>query len=157
MVGLCTKLLQSCPILCDPMDCSPPGSSVHGILQARILEWVAFPRDLPDPGIEPRLPHCRKILYCPSLDHMAIVCSSFSGIAIQFSIVATLIYIPTNSVWWRRKWQPTPIFLPGEFQEQRSLEGYNPLCHKELDTNEWVTLSSMFWERCRFRKYQRLP
>ena len=34
---------QSCPTLCDPMDCSPPGSSVYGILQARILEWVAFP------------------------------------------------------------------------------------------------------------------
>ena len=37
---------QSCLTLCDPMDCSPPGSSVHGILQARIVEWVAisFPR-----------------------------------------------------------------------------------------------------------------
>ena len=34
---------QLCPVLCDPMDCSPPGSSVHGILQARILEWVAIP------------------------------------------------------------------------------------------------------------------
>ena len=34
---------QSCLILCDFMDCSPPGSSVHGILQARILEWVAMP------------------------------------------------------------------------------------------------------------------
>ena len=34
---------QSCPTLCDPMDCGPPGSSVHGILQARILEWVAIP------------------------------------------------------------------------------------------------------------------
>ena len=33
----------SCPTLCDPMDCSPPGSSVHGILQARILEWVTTP------------------------------------------------------------------------------------------------------------------
>ena len=40
------KLLQSCLTLCNPMDCSPPGSSVHGILQARILEWVA------QPGIE---------------------------------------------------------------------------------------------------------
>ena len=37
------KLLQSCPTLCDPMDCSLPGSSVHGISQARILEWVAIP------------------------------------------------------------------------------------------------------------------
>ena len=33
---------QSCPTLCDPMDCSPPSSSVHGILQARVLEWVAI-------------------------------------------------------------------------------------------------------------------
>ena len=37
------KLLQSCPALCNPMDCSPPGSSVSGILQARILEWVDMP------------------------------------------------------------------------------------------------------------------
>ena len=37
------KLLQSCPALCDPMDCSPPGSSVHGILQARILQGIAMP------------------------------------------------------------------------------------------------------------------
>ena len=34
---------QSCPILCNPIDCSPPGSSIHGISQARILEWVAVP------------------------------------------------------------------------------------------------------------------
>ena len=38
----CAKSLQSCPTLCNPMDCSPLGSSVHGILQARILEWVAI-------------------------------------------------------------------------------------------------------------------
>ena len=36
------KSLQSCPTLCNPMDCHPQGSSVHGILQARILEWVAL-------------------------------------------------------------------------------------------------------------------
>ena len=35
------KSLQSCPTLCDPMDCSPPGSSVHGIFRARVLEWAA--------------------------------------------------------------------------------------------------------------------
>ena len=40
---MCTQSLQSCPTLCDPRDCGPPGSSVHGILQARILEWVAMP------------------------------------------------------------------------------------------------------------------
>ena len=36
------KSLQSCPTLSDPMDCSPPGSSIHGIFQARILEWGAI-------------------------------------------------------------------------------------------------------------------
>ena len=36
------KLLQSCPTLCNPIDHSPPGSSVHGIFQAKILEWVAI-------------------------------------------------------------------------------------------------------------------
>ena len=47
-----------CPTLFNPMDCSLPGSSVHGILQARILEWVATPfsRDLPNPRIEPWSP-----------------------------------------------------------------------------------------------------
>ena len=35
-------VIQSCPTLCDPMDCSPPGSSVHGVPQPRILEWVAM-------------------------------------------------------------------------------------------------------------------
>ena len=40
---MCAKSLQSCLMLCDPLDCSPPGSSVCGILQARILEWVAMP------------------------------------------------------------------------------------------------------------------
>ena len=51
-------LSQLWSTLCDPTDCSPPGSSVHGILQARILEWLPFhsPGDFPDPGIEPRSP-----------------------------------------------------------------------------------------------------
>ena len=49
------KLFQSCLTPCDLTDCSPPGSSVHGILQARILEWIAIPLpgDLLDPEIEP--------------------------------------------------------------------------------------------------------
>ena len=49
------RLLQSYLTLCDPIDSSPAGSSVHGILQVRILEWVAMPSpsgDLPDLGTE---------------------------------------------------------------------------------------------------------
>ena len=49
------KLPQSGLTLCFPMDCSLPASPVHGILQARILEWLTIPppEDLPDPGIKP--------------------------------------------------------------------------------------------------------
>ena len=50
-----SAVLQSCLALCDSVDCSPPGSSVHGILQTRILEWVAMPSSSgsSQPGIKP--------------------------------------------------------------------------------------------------------
>ena len=56
--GLCGLVTNPCPAHCDPMDCSPSGSSVRGILQARTLEWAAisFSRGFPDPGIEPLCP-----------------------------------------------------------------------------------------------------
>ena len=43
LLDVCVLVTQSCPALCDPVDCSLPGSSVHEILQARIPEWVAIP------------------------------------------------------------------------------------------------------------------
>ena len=58
------KVTQLCPTLCDPMD-----YTVHGILQARILEWVAFPfsieKAFPTQGLDSGLPHCRQILAFP--------------------------------------------------------------------------------------------
>ena len=54
------------PTLCDPMGCSPPGSSVHGILQVRMLEWVAIPFSrgiFLIQGLNLGLLHCRQILY----------------------------------------------------------------------------------------------
>ena len=73
--GFCCSVIESCPILCNPTDCSPAGSSVHRISQARILEWVAisYSRDLPDPGIKPTclVPPVigRRILYhCTTLE-----------------------------------------------------------------------------------------
>ena len=58
LLQLSAAPVLNCFSLCDPMDCSLPGSSVRGILQARILEWLAisFSRDLPDPGIKPEFP-----------------------------------------------------------------------------------------------------
>ena len=53
------KSLQSCPTFCDPMDCSPPGSSVHGILQARVLEWVSRPSSM-----GPSQPRDRTLVSC---------------------------------------------------------------------------------------------
>ena len=55
-VYVCVLDAYSCPALCNPVECDPPGSSVLGILQARILEWVAFLGDLPNPGTEPGSP-----------------------------------------------------------------------------------------------------
>ena len=62
---MCVLVIQLCLTLCDHMDCNPPGFSVHGVLQARTLEWVAisFARDLSNQGSNPGLPHCRQILY----------------------------------------------------------------------------------------------
>ena len=64
---LCVLVIQSRVTLCNPMNCSSPGSSVHGILQARILEWVAIHCLLqgifPAQGWNLDFPHCRQILY----------------------------------------------------------------------------------------------
>ena len=59
------SVTQSSLTLHNPMDCSSSGSSLHGISQTRILEWVAisFSRDLPNLGIASGLMHCRQILY----------------------------------------------------------------------------------------------
>ena len=60
----CVLVTQSCPTLCDPMDCSPPGSSVHGILQASchsLLQGIFLTQ-----GLNPGLLHCRQILHCLS-------------------------------------------------------------------------------------------
>ena len=64
-----SEVAQSCPTLCDPVDCSLPGFSVHGIFQAKILEWVAisFSRGSSQAGFDPGLnPPCRQMLYCLS-------------------------------------------------------------------------------------------
>ena len=67
---------QSCLTFCDPMDCSPPGSFVHGISQARILDWVAISFSgggvFLTQGSNLGLPPCRRILYC--LGHQGSPC-----------------------------------------------------------------------------------
>ena len=87
------KLLQLCPTLCDTMDCSQPGSSVHGILQTRILEWVVCPPpgDLPNPGIQPA--H----LLSPALPGGFFTTSSTQEAPYIYICVYVCIYIHTHT------------------------------------------------------------
>ena len=88
---------------CDPMDCSPPGSPVHGISQARTLEWVAIfllQGIFPTQGLNP-LPlcvlHCRQILY--SLSHWGSPLSFNSYLLPQW----TWVWVNSRSWWWTRR------------------------------------------------------
>ena len=108
---MCAKSFQSCLTLCDLMDCSPPGSFVHGILQARILEWVAMasppPGDLRDPGIEPTSP-C--LLYWqvgslplmpPGKPAVPLTGPNFIDFYDHFPLI--LLYIILSHIWRERK------------------------------------------------------
>ena len=109
------KVAQSCPTLCDIMDCSPPGSSAHGILQARVLEWVAvsFSRGIfPTHRLNPGLLHCRWILY--SLSH-------------QGSLMLQKLFLCFHQV----KWILHPILTQLVFLSHLILI-YNPNHHQPL-------------------------
>ena len=72
MLCLAVLVAQSYSTLCDPMVCSPPGFSVYGILQARILEWVSFSKGSSQES-NLGLLHCRQILYYLSHQPCAII------------------------------------------------------------------------------------
>ena len=117
---------QSCPILCDPMDCSPSGSSVYRILQARILEWVAIPFSR-----ESSWPRDRSCVFCIAGRFFTIWATREAH-----GVHAKLLQCDPKD--WRRKWQPTPVFLPGESHGQRSLVGCSPWGRTESDTTEAI-------------------
>ena len=111
-----SEVAQSCLTLSKPMDCSLPGSSVHGIFQARVLEWGAIVASLITISLSTGLPWWlswyRICLQCrrPGFDPWVM------------------------KVPWRRAWQPTPVFLPGKPHGWRSLVGYSSWGCKESDT-----------------------
>ena len=90
-----SEVTQSRPTLCDPMDCNLPGSSVHGIFQARVLEWVAI-SIFPTEGSNLALPHCRQMLY--HLSHRG----SSSGM-----VENLWLWKQTTTVRARKKWAST--------------------------------------------------
>ena len=92
---LCAQLLQSHMTLCNPMDCRSPGSSVHGILQARILEWVAMPSSrrssLPRDRTRVSSISClsRQILYhCTTWEDHTYLCIHIHRLFSFFSIIS---------------------------------------------------------------------
>ena len=163
---------RSCPTLCNPIDCSLPGSSVHGILQKRKLEWVAIsssrgssqPRDqtrvscasyfgvfrqpfsgLPSPRTGVRAT-ARELIrwisqgtvdYWKSEHYQLPRWLSGEEPACQCRRCRKWQFNPwVGKIPWRRKWQLTSVFLPGESHGQRSLVGYSPWGRKESDTTE---------------------
>ena len=137
---------QSCLTLCNPMDCSLPGSSVHGIFQAKILAWVAIfllQEIFPTQGLNPGLPHCRQILYPRSSK------GSPSQVALVVKKKQKTKNPPANAgdkryrfdpwvgkIPWRRARQPPPVFLTGESHGQRNLAGYGTWDCKESDRTD---------------------
>ena len=114
------RVTQSCPTLCNPLDCSQLGSFVFRIFQARILELVA-------------ISYSRNICVC-----VYIYVGFPGGSDSKESLAKQETWV--QSLAWedplRRAWQPTPVFLPGEFHGEKSLAGYSPWCHKESDMTE---------------------
>ena len=108
MLGFHIKVLvaQQCPTLCNPTDCGPPGSSVHGVLQAKFP--FPTPRDRLDPGVEPG----SSVLQANSVGFHMYHLSLEQEVATHSSILA-----------WR-------------IHGQRSLVGYRPRSHKESDRTE---------------------
>ena len=139
MCSLCCA--QSCPTLCDPMDCSPPGFSVHGFFQARILEWVAIPFSRRSSW--PRdwtLASCigRQIPY--HLSHLSVniygLPQLLSGKESAFN-AGDVGLIPglRRSL---REGNGNPLQYSFLENAMDSLAGYNPLSHKELDMPEHI-------------------
>ena len=112
-----------CPAACDPMDCSLPGSSVHGILQARVLEWVAisfsrgssWPRDRTHVSC---VSHIRGEFFTVGLPGKPTM--------EYYLAIKNNEIMPFAAIWWRRQWHPTPVLLPGKSHGWRSLVGCSP-------------------------------
>ena len=105
--------------LWDPMDYSLSGSPAHGTLQAKILEWGTTS-------------------YSDS-NHRALLKTFFIFFKAHISLsTGRVMYLETfKALGWRRKWQPTPVFLPGKSHGQRCLVGYSPWGRRVR--RDWMT------------------
>ena len=150
--------------LCDPLDCSPSGFSVHGMLQTRILEWAAIffsrasyrPRDRTQVSCTAGRFFTNWATMCLRVWMTSIRCKKMNVISNRLGLFGLprwhsgkestcqgrrhkrYCFTPcVRKIPRGRKWQPTPVFLPEKSHRQRSLVGYYSLCaHKESDMTE---------------------
>ena len=152
------KSLQSYPTLCDPIDSSQPGSPIHGILQAT-LEWVtiSFSNAWRWKVTVKSLSHVQLFTTPWTAAYQAPLSMGFSGKSTGVGCHCLLLGSDYRSAkeatcqcwswgsdpWvrkipWRKKWQPTAVFLPEKSHGQRSLAGYSSWDHKRV-THDLVT------------------
>ena len=119
-----SEVTQLCPTLSDPMDCSLPGSSIHGIFQARVQRGFSKLKLCTVLLESLRAAIFEKYLKTAFLELLALQETDDHILKLRnFSTALT-------------KWQPIPAFLPREFCGWRSLVGYGPQGCKELDMTE---------------------
>ena len=144
-----------CPTLCNPMDCNTPGSSVDGIIQARILKWIAisFSRGSSPPSDQTRLSCVSGIQggfffffftrwvtrEAPISNDILLYCFPGSTSGKEPACQCRKHKRCGFSLWvgkipWRWKWQATLVFLPRKSHEQGSLASYSSWGYKELNT-----------------------
>ena len=123
-----SEVAQSCPPLCDPMDCGPPGSSVHGIFLARILECIAIPFSrgiFQTQGSNLSLLNCRKILYHLStkeapLFMLLLLLSRFSHVRLCVTLWTEVHQAPLSMQFSRQEyWSRLPCPPPGDLLNPR--------------------------------------
>ena len=132
------------------MDCSPPDCYLHGISQARIYSGLPFPSpvDLSHPGTE-RHPLPLEPLGKPSSYYYRkkeLPGSYWSNSGYDLWV---------RKIHWRRSWQPTSVFLPGESPGQNSLIGYSPYGHKTV--GHWNDLARTYTQKPDFPTLKSTP
>ena len=132
-----SEVAQSCPTLSDPMDCSLQGSSIHGIFQARVLEWgaIAFSNMLSRLVIT-FLPKSKCLLISWLQSPSAVILEPPKINSDNVSTVSPFICHEVMGLDRRSQWQSTPVLLPGKSHGWRSLVGCSPWDHEESDMTE---------------------
>ena len=138
------KITRSCPLFATPETVAHQAPLSMEFFSQEYQRELPFPSPgyFPNPGMEPRSPtlqadslpsesHRVKILLFKSLTHTLL--SRLQGIPLRGIITSLVGKIP-----WRREWQPTPVFLPGESHGQRNLVDYSPKGRKEPHMTEYI-------------------